>query len=109
MIIKAKNGETLLTLPAFKEMIELDWMIFNNITTLTYPIKDLNREVIIEGGAVAYYEDVCAKFTPKRSDGKVAAKECATSAKLIDFVFNNEVGNYTLDEYQNDAEIVAKI
>ena len=35
LIIEAKEGGSLLTLDAFEEMIELDWMIYNNITTMT--------------------------------------------------------------------------
>ena len=51
LIIEAKEeGGSLLTLDAFEEMIELDWIIYNNITTITQPIKSENGIILIGGG-----------------------------------------------------------
>ena len=51
LIIEAKEeGGSLLTLDAFKEMMELDWIIYNNITTMTQPVKSENGIILIGGG-----------------------------------------------------------
>ena len=91
-------------------MIELNNIINTNVTTLTQPVKDLNGVVVIEGGNTAYYADVCNKFTPMGLDGQLATrKQCATSAKLIDFVYSQEMDDYNLESYQSDAELIAKV
>ena len=51
LIIEAKEeGGSLLTLDAFEEMMELDWIIYNNITTITQPVKSENGITLIGGG-----------------------------------------------------------
>ena len=66
MIVVA-NGDSLLNLGAFGEMIDLDGMIKHDVYSEMSDVKDKNENIIFAGGYDAYYEDICEKYAPSYS------------------------------------------
>ena len=93
--ITGHDGSSILTIDAFKEMIEFD----EALRTEIWKQEGDSRRL--------FYDDICDKFNPQK---QISHASCRRDPLPIDFVWNEENGSYDLERYATtDKELIKHI
>ena len=108
-IIVDSKGDNLLTIDAFKEMLDYQEMLFGieefRKTTMN---EDTNEAERPSEGVKVSFKDICRSQSLETNTG-LPVDKCFNTGSPLEFIYELDTNSYAIEDYKTDEDLLDKI